>query len=89
MFGQIAGLPIAVVHCSMSCRIEVWSETSEVTHPPRVHGETRIRGTRKPRPTGTGAVTPNWPSVPVTNSSCSPAAGIGGGTWSNCPSFSS
>jgi hypothetical protein len=33
---------------------EVWSETSEVTQPPRVHGETSSSGTRNPRPVGSG-----------------------------------
>jgi hypothetical protein len=33
-------------------RIEVWSNTSEHTHPPRVQGDTTSSGTRAPRPTG-------------------------------------
>jgi hypothetical protein len=92
MFGQIAGVPIAVVHFSRSCSTEVWSDTSEVTQPPRVHGEISSSGTRKPRPTGSGWVTPRLASVPevsAKNSSVVPAGATGGGTWSNCPSFSS
>ena len=54
MFGQIAGLPSASVHFSRNWITEVWSETSEVTQPPRVHGEISSSGTRKPRPTGSG-----------------------------------
>jgi hypothetical protein len=92
MFGQVAGVPSAAVHFSTSWITEVWSATSEVTHPPRVHGEIRISGTRKPRPTGTGCVRPALASAPVgskKNSSFVPVGGTGGGTWSNCPSFSS
>ncbi len=90
MLGEIAGLPNAPVHFSRNWSTEVWSETSEVTQPPRVHGEISSSGTRKPRPTGAGAVRP-YPvkSVPLTNSSASPGAGTGGGTWSKPPSFSS
>ncbi len=58
MLGQIAGVPIACVHFSRNWSTEVWSDTSEVTQPPRVHGEMRISGTRKPKPTGSGTVTP-------------------------------
>ena len=31
---------------------DVWSKSSEFTHPPRVQGEITIMGTRGPRPTG-------------------------------------
>src|SRR5579872_5692258 len=32
--------------------IEVWSNRSEHTHPPRLNGDTTSIGTRNPRPTG-------------------------------------
>ena len=79
MFGQVAGLPIAVVHFSRNWITDVWSNTSELTQPPRDHGETTTIGTRKPRPM----------AVPLTNSSVVPAGGDGGCTWSKKPSFSS
>jgi hypothetical protein len=52
MLGETAGVPSAVVHFSRTWITEVWSVTSEVTQPPRVQGEIRMRGTRNPRPTG-------------------------------------
>jgi hypothetical protein len=38
--------------CSTKRISDVWSNTSEQTQPPRVHGETTIIGTRWPRPYG-------------------------------------
>jgi hypothetical protein len=35
---------------SMNRMSEVWSNTSEQTQPPLLHGETTIIGTRMPRP---------------------------------------
>src|SRR5690554_4495306 len=32
--------------------VEVMSHTCELTHPPRLHGDATIRGTRNPNPTG-------------------------------------
>src|SRR5260370_42467576 len=64
MVGQIAGAPSASVHFSRNWITEVWSDTSEVTQPPRVHGERRTTGTRKPRPTGSGRGTPLPARVP-------------------------
>jgi hypothetical protein len=86
MCGQIAGVPSAAVHRSMNWMTEVWSDTSEVTQPPRVHGEISSSGTRKPSPDGSGTGASEgsrW------NSPAVPAGGTGGGTWSNWPSFSS
>ncbi len=83
---------MAAVHFSRNWITEVWSETSEVTQPPRVHGEISSSGTRNPSPTGTAWVTPRVvrpPDASLKNSSVVPAAGTGGGTWSNWPSFSS
>src|SRR5947209_551405 len=37
---------------SMKRRVDVWSNTSELTSPPREHGETTMIGTRKPSPIG-------------------------------------
>ena len=50
MLGLVAGLPMAAVHTSRKRSTEVWSKVSELTQPPRLHGETAISGTRKPRP---------------------------------------
>ena len=52
MFGQVAGVPSAAVQVSRKRSTEVWSKASELTQPPRLHGETTIIGTRKPRPIG-------------------------------------
>lgn len=79
MLGQVAGVPRAEVHVSMKRRTEVWSKTSELTQPPRVHGDITIIGTRKPRPMG----------VPSMYSPGVPGGAIGGATWSKKPSFSS
>src|SRR5579862_3720543 len=37
---------------SRNCPSEVWSNTCELTHPPRLHGEMTYKGTRGPRPQG-------------------------------------
>src|ERR1700744_5238211 len=37
---------------SMNWPTEVWSNTWEFTHPPRLHGEITYIGTRAPRPHG-------------------------------------
>ncbi len=79
MFGQVAGVPRAAVHVSMNRRTEVWSKTSELTQPPRVHGDMTSMGTRKPSPIGT----------PSRYSPAVPGGATGGGTWSKKPSFSS
>lgn len=79
MLGHSAWVPRAVVHVSMKRSTEVWSKTSELTQPPRVHGDITIIGTRKPSPIGT----PSMYSPTV------PGGATGGGTWSKKPSFSS
>src|SRR3546814_15492811 len=40
------------VNASRKRRIEVWSNGSLNTHPPAVHGEITMHGTRKPPPIG-------------------------------------
>src|SRR6202035_1987928 len=70
--------------------IDVWSKVWESTHPPRLQGEITIVGTRNPSPMGWR----NPPSSPtvgvaVTVSSAVPGGGVGGGTWSKKPPFSS
>ena len=80
---------------AISCSCEVWSNTSVAMWPPRLNGETTSSGTRTPSPSG-----PLMPSV----SGCGSPVGnllrrqvlaggalgaVGGGTWSNQPSFSS
>jgi hypothetical protein len=71
-------------------KVEVWSNTSLHTQPPRVLGDITRAGTRKPSPIG--------PAIPaatlgsgdaVTHSPGVPSGAVGGGTWSNRPSFSS
>lgn len=79
MFGQVKGLPRWAAQVSRNFTVEVWSNTSEATYPPRVHGETNSIGTRGPNPYG--VVPENSPAVP--------GSGRGGRTWSNFPSFSS
>src|SRR5690606_32563001 len=37
---------------SKNLMVEVMSHTWEITHPPLLHGEATIRGTRNPKPTG-------------------------------------
>ena len=58
---------------------EVWSVTSELTQPPRLHGEITVIGTRAPSPIG----------FPPMYSPVVPDGAIGGATWSKKPSFSS
>jgi len=55
---------------SSSRSSEVWSNTSEQTYPPAVHGDTIVTGTRKPIPIGS----------PPMNSPGVPGGGTGGGT---------
>src|SRR5437763_1937691 len=75
---------------SMKRRRDVWSNTSELTKPPRLNGEIRSAGTRKPSPIG-----PRMPCAAsgsgfaVTYSPGVPGGGTGGGTWSKKPPFSS
>ena len=70
--------------------IEVWSNRSEFTHPPRLNGETTSMGTRNPSPIG--RVIP-WASEgsgdTVNSSPAVPGGGTGGATWSKNPPFSS
>src|SRR3984957_5295313 len=89
MFSQCAGLPISAVHFSRNWITEVWSETSEVTQPPRDHGEMSISGTRNPRPVGSGIGGMTLDVVSVEKSSGVPAGGTGGGPVETWPSFSS
>jgi hypothetical protein len=70
---------VTPVSCSRNCSTEVWSNVSLAIQPPCVHGETMMHGTRKPPPMGS----------PLTYSSAVPGGAVGGGTWSNRPSFSS
>src|SRR5579875_201750 len=49
-----------------------------------LHGEMARHGTRNPAPIGQLGSPATW-----TNSPGVPAGGVGGGTWSNRPSFSS
>ena len=69
---------------SRNWSVEVWSNCSEATKPPTVHGEMMKHGTRTPPPIGQFG----WPGF-WTNSSGVPAGGSGGTTWSKMPSFSS
>src|SRR5262245_10872938 len=72
---------------------DVWSNASELTQPPRLHGETTIIGTRGPGPY---TFPSEWRSVP-SGTVLAPASapvgssdgGHGGGMWSKKPSFSS
>src|SRR5580692_7041027 len=67
---------------SMNCRVEVWSKVSLARNPPRVKGDIRMHGTRKPRPTG-----PTMPPAvegsgfTVRYSPAVPGGAVGGGTW--------
>src|SRR3954452_13530204 len=82
--------PSAPKRVSMKRSVEVWSNTSDETRPPRANGETTIVGTRKPSPIG-----PRIPSASggseeiVKNSPSVPGGGVGGGTWSKKPPCSS
>ena len=67
------------VNFSSNCSTDVWSNDSLATHPPAVHGDTIIQGTRNPPPIGS----------PSTNSPSVTLAANGGGTRSKRPSFSS
>ena len=64
---------------SISRSVEVWSNVSPQTKPPRENGEITKHGTRKPKPMGT----------PLTYSPAVPGGAVGGTTWSKRPSFSS
>ena len=70
--------------------VEVWSNSSEHTYPPALHGETTSVGTRNPSPAGPAMP---WHSAgsgsTVIHSPGVPGGAVGGGTWSNRPSFSS
>src|SRR5262245_4381638 len=73
---------------------EVWSNTSELTQPPLLHGETTHIGTRTPRPSGPLSYTSLPPKIssllPTFDSPCSrDSGGVGGTMWSKKPSFSS
>src|SRR5450755_3340226 len=85
---------------SMKRITEVWSNTSEQTHPPLLQGETTSSGTRTPRPYGPAtpfeppgvpAVPPNssWSSGTVDSPASAPTFGYGPMRWSKKPSFSS
>src|ERR1700712_2989763 len=51
MFGSCTFFPVFLLKkSSKNCRVEVWSNTSEFTQPPRLHGDAITNGTRKPRP---------------------------------------
>src|SRR5205814_7667794 len=75
---------------SMNRRVDVRSNTPELTNPPRANGETTSVGTRKPSPIG-----PAMPSaasgsgLTVRYSPGVPGGAVGGGTWSKNPPFSS
>src|ERR1700721_2940550 len=75
---------------AMNSSWDVWSKTSEQTHPPFENGETTSMGTLTPSPIG--------PAMPpavdgrgstVRYSPGVPSGAVGGGTWSKKPSFSS
>src|SRR5215813_9484131 len=73
---------------------DVWSNTSEQTQPPLLHGETTIIGTRMPRPYGPLAFPRLPPKIStlvstVDRPSVADRAGVGGTRWSKNPSFSS
>src|SRR5579884_714634 len=80
--------------CSINRTIEVWSKTSEFTHPPLLHGEITLMGTRTPSsygPLGCLACPGNI-SCDISNveRACSGESGAVGVTiWSKEPSFSS
>src|ERR1700759_1925944 len=51
MLVSVIFFPVFLVKkCSRNWRVEVWSNTSEFTYPPLLHGEAITSGTRKPRP---------------------------------------
>src|ERR1700760_904163 len=73
---------------------DVWSNTSEFTHPPLLHGEITIIGTRAPNPYGPLGYSelPGKISsvIGTVDRPCSCVwGGVGGTTWSKKPSFSS
>ena len=78
----------------MKRMIEVWSNVSELTQPPVLHGEITVIGTRMPESVGPAAS----PSLAVVElvvephrrrPARAPTLGYGGTTWSKKPSFSS
>src|SRR5919201_4889945 len=63
---------------------------SEDARPPRENGETTIIGTRKPRPIGPRIPSASGGSEEIVRYSPGvPGGGVGGGTWSKKPPFSS
>src|ERR1700761_9323200 len=82
---------------SMNWMSEVWSNNSELTQPPRLHGEMTSIGTRGPSPyqpagyvfTDSGRSYHSPVTGTVDPAPLGSLAGTGATTWSKKPSFSS